>query len=81
MSIVNHKSTSLGERYPLLVYVEGNIGSGKSTFIQYCKQQPSIEVVCEPLAVWENFGGTNALVSITICHTYANVSIYSISTL
>lgn len=58
-------SIPIGAHCPLVVSVEGNIGSGKSTFLQYCVQQPFIEVAYEPVDTWTNYGGTNLLVSQT----------------
>ncbi|KAG4065473.1 hypothetical protein HA402_002707 [Bradysia odoriphaga] len=45
----------------LLVSVEGNIGSGKSTFLDYCSRNPTFEVLQEPIDKWSNVGGVNLL--------------------
>lgn len=43
-----------------IVFVEGNIGSGKSTFLRLIKEQlDHVEVVLEPLDVWLNFKDDN----------------------
>lgn len=47
---------------PLRVSVEGNIASGKSTFLAYCAQCIDIEVIPEPVDEWQNLSGTNLLV-------------------
>lgn len=39
------------------VTVEGNIGSGKSTFLQYFKPAETVEVIPEPVDLWQNVGG------------------------
>ncbi|XP_037030944.1 deoxynucleoside kinase-like isoform X2 [Bradysia coprophila] len=48
-------------RGQLIVSVEGNIGSGKSTFLSYCSQDPAFDVFSEPVDTWSNVGGTNLL--------------------
>lgn len=47
---------------PLVIAVEGNIGSGKSTFLSYCETKSYIEVYPEPLDKWRNVKGDNLLV-------------------
>ncbi|XP_022920605.1 deoxynucleoside kinase-like [Onthophagus taurus] len=44
---------------PYTVVVEGNIGSGKSTFLNHFQENPSISVLSEPVELWRNCGGTN----------------------
>ena len=52
---------------PIIVAFEGNIGAGKSTFINYLKtNMPSllgkkIVYIAEPLQLWQNFGGVDML--------------------
>ncbi|XP_067936494.1 thymidine kinase 2, mitochondrial-like isoform X2 [Watersipora subatra] len=47
---------------PYVVCVEGNIGCGKSTMMEYFKNcSDSVEVVPEPLEKWTNLNGHNAL--------------------
>ena len=50
---------------PRLVYVEGNIGSGKSTFLNYIgessKYKDDCIVIPEPLNLWFNVKGYNLL--------------------
>jgi len=43
------------------VAVEGNIGSGKTTLIEYFKQFPGVEVLPEPVPMWTNFRGHNLM--------------------
>lgn len=52
--------------HPLTIAVEGNIGSGKSTFIEYCNRQPGIVAFSEPVEQWQNVNGTNLLVGLSI---------------
>lgn len=59
-SIVHHQGT-------LTVSVEGNIGSGKTTFLNFCKARPDITVFPEPIDKWRNVRGENLLV---ICPLY-----------
>ena len=50
---------------PRLVYVEGNIGSGKSTFLNYISENSKYKddciVIPEPLDLWSNVQGYNLL--------------------
>lgn len=46
---------------PFKVSVEGNIGAGKSTLIDFFKDQKGIEVYPEPLNWWRNLDGHNLL--------------------
>jgi deoxyadenosine/deoxycytidine kinase len=41
--------------------VEGNIGSGKSTFLNILKQYLNIQIMLEPHEQWQNIGGHNIL--------------------
>lgn len=56
-------SSSNDDRRPLIVAVEGNIGCGKSTFLNFCGEKPGIEVCPEPIGKWTNVDGVNLLVS------------------
>lgn len=45
------------------VLVEGNIGAGKSTFLDYfLKFQDMVEIIPEPVDQWRNYCGVNLLV-------------------
>lgn len=46
---------------PFTVFVEGNVGSGKSTFTQYFKNFEEFSVLEEPVEKWTNFHGFNLL--------------------
>lgn len=47
----------------LVISVEGNIGSGKSTFLSFCADRGDIETYPEPVERWKNVGGENLLVT------------------
>ena len=50
--------------YLLQVVVEGNIGVGKSTFLEHLrKTSHDVEIYAEPVALWKDIEGFNALVS------------------
>lgn len=57
-TIVDSKKT---QRRPFTVLVEGNIGSGKSTFLDHFKQIPEVERIPEPVDRWRDAGGFNLL--------------------
>ena len=46
---------------PFTVVVEGNIGSGKTTFLEHFNKHNKVEVVTEPVEEWRNVGGHNLL--------------------
>ena len=47
---------------PFTVLVEGNIGSGKSTYLKhFTKYQDSINIVTEPVEKWRNLNSHNLL--------------------
>lgn len=49
---------------PVTVFCEGNIGCGKSTFLDYLKsQKQDVQVFPENISLWRNFNGLNLLVS------------------
>lgn len=43
------------------VCVEGNIGSGKSTFLEHFKKSKSVELHMEPVELWKSVRGHNTL--------------------
>ena len=50
--------------YLFQVVVEGNIGVGKSTFLEHLrKTSHDVEIYAEPVALWKDIEGFNALVS------------------
>ena len=53
-----------GATRPFTVLVEGNIGSGKSTYLQHfsgSRHQDKVEVVMEPVEKWRNLNSHNLL--------------------
>ncbi|CAH0392434.1 unnamed protein product [Bemisia tabaci] len=48
-------------RRPFTVFVEGNIGSGKSTFLSYFNDFADIFVALEPVHLWQDVNGHNIL--------------------
>ncbi|XP_037030036.1 deoxynucleoside kinase-like [Bradysia coprophila] len=57
ISCTSHRSNSL------VVAVEGNIGAGKSSFLEYCSQHSELifQSYPEPVDQWQSFFGTNVL--------------------
>lgn len=45
----------------LTISIEGNIGSGKSTFVKYLSKFSEFQVFEEPVKEWQNFNGINLL--------------------
>jgi deoxyadenosine/deoxycytidine kinase len=59
---LNSDYASLEEiRTPMLILYEGNIACGKSTIMQKYEDYTNVDLMCEPLKLWENFHGTNLL--------------------
>ena len=51
-----------GGRQPFTVFIEGNIGSGKTTFLNHFqKYEDSVCLLTEPVERWRNLNGTNLL--------------------
>lgn len=48
---------------PFTVLVEGNIGAGKTTFLNHFRKFEDVCVLPEPLQKWQNVKGVNLLVS------------------
>lgn len=48
-------------KMPFTVTIEGNIGSGKSTFLEHFRHNDAIRVVEEPVKLWQNVAGVNLL--------------------
>ena len=46
---------------PFTVLIEGNIGSGKTTFLKHFSKFSNIEVITEPVEKWTNVKGSNLL--------------------
>ncbi|KAL7646476.1 UNVERIFIED_CONTAM: hypothetical protein RMT77_001726 [Armadillidium vulgare] len=45
----------------LVVSIEGNIGSGKSSILNTYKRDPAVLIYPEPVETWKNYNGTNML--------------------
>lgn len=43
------------------VYVEGNVGSGKTTFLSILKEHLDVQVIYEPIELWQDIDGYNLL--------------------
>ena len=46
---------------PFIVSIEGNIGAGKSTMLQFFKKYSEVELIPEPVSQWCNLKGHNLL--------------------
>ncbi|XP_030754055.1 deoxynucleoside kinase-like [Sitophilus oryzae] len=58
------KSSKLGSgvlNRPFTVGVEGNIGSGKTTFLEHFKNHEDVHISAEPVDRWRNLNGHNLL--------------------
>ena len=49
------------QQRPFTVVVEGNIGSGKTTFLEILRKNEMLQVITEPVEEWRNIGGHNLL--------------------
>lgn len=49
---------------PFTICIEGNIGSGKTTFLNHFKKCSNTSILQEPVDLWRNIGGVNLLVSL-----------------
>lgn len=58
--------------HPFTVFVEGNIGSGKTTFLEHFRQFEDITLLTEPVEEWRNLRGWNLLVRITMSLSILN---------
>ena len=58
-NIIN-SSCKLSKR-PFTVCIEGNIGSGKTTFLRHFKKFKNTTILEEPVDLWRDAGGTNLL--------------------
>jgi len=54
-------SFSSAARAPFTVFVEGNIGSGKTTFLKHFEKFTDVCVLTEPVEKWTNLKGVNLL--------------------
>uniref|UniRef100_A0A671MQB6 Thymidine kinase 2, mitochondrial-like n=1 Tax=Sinocyclocheilus anshuiensis TaxID=1608454 RepID=A0A671MQB6_9TELE len=59
---VNHrKLVRNGEEKKSVIWLEGNIASGKTTCLEYFSKTSEIEVLTEPVSKWRNVQGCNPL--------------------
>ena len=61
MKAGSHNSHSRSSSRPFTIAVEGNIGAGKSTFLDHFAKVESVQVLPEPVAKWQDMGGQNLL--------------------
>ena len=71
-------STNTTATRPLMIAVEGNIASGKSTFLELLSKQHNVAIFPEPVARWTDVGGTNLFRD--MCVVYIAVKIIWIRT-
>jgi deoxyadenosine/deoxycytidine kinase len=45
----------------LTLFIEGNLGVGKTTLLDYFRNTQNVVIVQEPLTLWENCVGVNLL--------------------
>lgn len=55
----SNKTSELHPVRPIKICVEGNIASGKSTFLQYLKPKSNFQIHPEPLSLWQNVKNVN----------------------
>lgn len=48
---------------PFTICIEGNIGSGKTTFLNHFQNFNNATILQEPVNLWRNVAGVNLLVS------------------
>ncbi|XP_064466397.1 thymidine kinase 2, mitochondrial-like isoform X2 [Ornithodoros turicata] len=53
------KTVNSGKK--ITVTVEGNVGCGKTTFLEYCQQFKDTETLMEPVGRWRDLDGDNLL--------------------
>ena len=58
-SLIVDKKQEFSYRKPVIILVEGNIGSGKSLFLDIMSTLPGVEVYQEPVDLWRDVGGVN----------------------
>lgn len=52
-------------KQPFTVFIEGNIGAGKTTFLNHFKKYEDVCLYTEPVEKWRNVQGFNLLVIFT----------------
>lgn len=58
---INGKKPGSDEQHPFTVFIEGNIGSGKTTFLNHFQKFNEVCLMTEPVDLWRNCGGVNLL--------------------
>ncbi len=53
-----HRVETTEKVRPYTIYVEGNVGCGKSTFLELFESDKRIQIVQEPVAEWQNVSGS-----------------------
>jgi deoxynucleoside kinase len=53
--------SDLKRQVPILIALEGNISSGKSTFLEWFKDDDDIKILPEPIGNWTNIGQEDLL--------------------
>lgn len=68
-------SGGIKKTQPFTVFVEGNIGSGKTTFLKHFAALDNVATLAEPVELWRNVRGENFLVCqyLLISHNIVNV--------
>lgn len=61
MAVANLPKYAAGSQ-PFTVLIEGNIGSGKTTFLNHFKKFQNICLLTEPVEKWRNLNGVNIFV-------------------
>lgn len=54
---------SAPKKQPFTVFIEGNIGAGKTTFLNHFRKYEDVCLHTEPVDKWRNVQGINLLVS------------------
>ncbi|XP_073691953.1 thymidine kinase 2, mitochondrial [Garra rufa] len=60
-SLSHRKLVRNGEEKKSVIWIEGNIASGKTTCLEYFSKTSDIEVLTEPVSKWRNVQGSNPL--------------------
>lgn len=58
---VNDRKIGAEGPNPFTVFIEGNIGSGKTTFLNHFQKFDGVCLMTEPVDLWRNCGGVNLL--------------------
>lgn len=58
---VNSRKIGAEDASPFTVFIEGNIGSGKTTFLNHFNKFDGVCLMAEPVDLWRNCGGVNLL--------------------